>query len=247
MTKPTEGFSPVTNARIAGVLYLVIIALGVTSEAVIRGGLVVRGDPAATAANILGSEGLFRLGFLADSIVFLSDAAVAVLLYLLLRPVNRTVAMVAAAFRLTQTAVLALNLLNQHAALLVLTGPDYAAFEPGQRQALAYLMLDRHGHGYDLGLLFFGVHCALLGYLIVKSGFLPKLVGVLLMGAAAAYLIGSYTRFLAPGLVTAVAPVYGVALAAELALCGWLLVKGVNLDRWRLLVERGDSPRVPES
>jgi hypothetical protein len=225
--------APLRNARIVGGLYALIIALGLTSEVGVRSALIVQGDAAATAANILASQGLFRFAFFADSIVFLSDAAVAVLLYLLLRPVNSTVALAAAAFRLTQTAVLALNLLNQHAALLVLTGTGYAVLDPAQRDTLAYLMLDRHSHGYDLGLLFFGVHCLLLGYLVATSTFLPKLLGILLMGASVAYLVGSYARFLAPALVPTVAPIYIVAIAAEIGLCGWLLVKGVDVQRWK--------------
>jgi Domain of unknown function (DUF4386) len=225
--------SPLRNARIIGGLYALIIVLGLASEVGVRGPVIVQGDAAATASNILASEGLLRFAFFADSIVFLSDAAVAVLLYLLLRPVDNTIALVAAAFRLTQTAVLALNLLNQHAGLLVLTGAGYGALDPAQRDALAYLMLERHGYGYDLGLLFFGGHCLLLGYLIAKSTFLPKLLGVLLIGASFAYLLGSYVRFLAPAFVAAVAPIYIVAIAAEVGLCVWLLVKGVDAERWR--------------
>jgi hypothetical protein len=227
--------SPLANARIVGGLYCLIIVLGITSEAAIRRSLIVDGDAAATAANILASEGLFRFGFFADSIVFLCDAAVAVLLYALLRPVNRTVAMAAAAFRLTQTAVLASNLLNQHVALLVLTDSDYATFDTAQRNTLAYLMLDRHAYGYDLGLLFFGVHCLLLGYLIAKSTFLPKILGALLMAASFVYLIGSYVHFLAPALVPTIAPIYIVAVVAEVGICGWLLVKGVNVGRWEAM------------
>ena len=165
----------------------------------------------------------------------MSDAAVAALLYLLLRPVNNTVALVAAAFRLTQTAVLALNLLNQHAALLLLTGASYSPLEPEQRNALAYLMMERHSHGYDLGLLFFGIHCLLIGYLILKSTFLPKVLGLLLMAASFAYLVGSYVHFLAPALVPTVAPIYAVAIVAEVGLCGWLLVRGVDAKRWASL------------
>lgn len=226
-------FSPLKYARITGGLYVLIIVLGLTSEVAVRQRLIVQGDAGTTAANILGSEGLFRFAFFADSIVFLSDAAVAVLLYLLLRPVNNTIALAAAAFRLTQTAVLALNLLNQHAALLVLTGAGYAPLDITQRNALAYLMLDRHGHGYDLGLLFFGVHCLLIGYLILKSTFLPRTLGALMMAASIAYLVGSYVRFLAPSLVATVAPIYFAAIVAEVGLCAWLLLKGIDTMRWQ--------------
>jgi hypothetical protein len=232
MKTRASALSPLSIARITGGLYLIIILLGISSELLVRGRLIVPGDAAATAANLLAGEGLFRLGFLADSVVFLSDAAVAALLYVLLRPIGRTVALVAAAFRLTQTAVLALNLLNQHAALLLVTGSHYAGLGTAERDALAYFMLERHAYGYDLGLLFFGAHCALLGYLIVKSSFLPSVLGVLLMGASLAYLAGSYVHFLLPDLLSAIQPIYLVAIVAEVALCGWLLVKGVDAERW---------------
>lgn len=232
MTSRSVNISPLTNARIIGSLYFLIIVLGIVSEVVVRGSLIVPGDATATASNILASKALFRFGFFADSIVFLSDAAVAVLLYVLLRPVDKTVALTAAGFRLTQTAVLAVNLLNQHAALLVLTGADYAPFDALQRHALAYFMLDLHGHGYDLGLLFFGVHCLLLGYLIAKSTFLPKPLGWLLIAAGPAYLIGGYVHFLLPAFLVSIQPIYIVAVVAEVGLCGWLLLRGVDVKRW---------------
>jgi len=230
--------SPLATARVAGVLYLVIIVLGLFTELYVRGRLIVPDDPGATAAAILGAQGLFRLGFLTDSLVFLSDAAVAVLFYVLLKPVNVTLALAAAAFRLTQTSVLALNLLNQHAALIVLTGGAYTGLTSEERDGLAYLMLDRHGYGYDLGLLFFGVHCLLLGLLIARSKLFPKLLGVLLTGASFAYLVGSYTRFLFPSHVDTVAPIYVLAIVAEVAMCAWLLVKGIDVREWQRLALR---------
>lgn len=224
---------PLALARVAGGLYLIIIVCGVFTEVVVRGSVVVPGDAAATAANLLASEALFRFGFLTDSLMFLADVALAVLLFVLLEPAGRTLALVAAAFRLAQAAVLALNLLHQQAALLVLTGPEYAsAFGVEPLHGLAYLLLDLHAHGYDVGLLLFGVHCLVLGYLIVGSGFLPKVLGFLMVGASVAYLTGSYTRFLFPEHLPGVTPVYVVAFVAEVALCGWLLVRGVDVRRW---------------
>lgn len=235
MTARTADLSPSTTARITGVLYLLIIVLGIFAEAGTRARVIVADDPGATAAMVAGSVGLLQLGFLADSIVFLCDAAVAVFLYVLLRPVHRTWAMVAAAFRMTQTAVLALNLLDQHAALLLLTGPEYAAIDTTTRDALAYLMLDRHAHGYDLGLLFFGVHCLIIGVLIARSAILPRALGWLLVGASVVYVAGSYVHFLAPAWSARIVPVYAIALVAEVGLCGWLLIRGVDAGRWREL------------
>jgi len=231
--------SPHACARTAGVLYLVIIVCGLFGEMFVRSSLISPGDPSATASNILAAEGLFRAGFLADSIMFLSDVALAVLFFVLLRPVNKTLALVALVFRLTQAAVLALNLLHYYAAVLLLKGPGYgSAFTAAQVHSLSSLFLDLHSHGYDLGLILFGVHCLVLGYLIVKSLFMPKALGYMVMAAGVTYLVGSYTRFLFPDLVGAVSPIYVVAVISELSLCLWLLVKGVNLVRWKEVTGR---------
>lgn len=245
MTDRGRGASPLVYARTAGVLYLIIIAFGIFSEVFIRSRIIVQDDAAATAGNILASEGLFRFGFLADTLMVLSDVALAALLYVLLRPVNRTIALAAAFFRLAQSAVLALNLLNYHAAQLVLEeGGPAAGFGADRLQALSYLYLDLHGHGYDLGLILFGLHCVLLGYLIYRSRYLPRVLGVLATAAGIVYLIGSYTRFLFPESVSLVSPIYIVAFVSELAICLWLLVKGVDVRRWHAAAggnERGGN------
>jgi hypothetical protein len=227
--QPTET-SPVTRARVTGVLYLVIILCGLFSELYVRAGLIVHGDAEATAGNIMASEWLCRLGFASDLVVFLSDVAVAVLLYMLLRPVSRTLALMAMAFRLVGTAIYGVNLLNYLAALLVLGGAEYlAAFEPGQLHALALWLLDVHRHGYDLGLVFFALHCLLLGWLLFRSDCFPGVLGVLMVLASLGYLTGSLTLFLFPDYEAAVAPVYAAPLVGELALCLWLMVRGVRM------------------
>lgn len=202
-------------------------------ELVVRSSIVEPGNAAATAANIKASGGLFRFGFLADSVMSLCDIALAVLLYVLLKPVSKTIALMAMCFRLIQTAVIALNLLHYHAAIIALSGSEYtAAFGTEQINALASFLLDLHSHGYDLGLLPFGVSCLLLGYLVYRSGYLPKFIGVLLVAAGFTYLIGSYTRFLFPAYVQTVMPIYIVAIVAELAMSLWLLIKGVRVAAW---------------
>jgi hypothetical protein len=234
MTDQTLETSPNVYARAAGMLYLVIIVLGLFSEMFVRSPLIAPGDAAATASHIMAAEGIFRAGFLADSIMVLSDGVLAVLLFILLKPVNTTLALMALCFRLMQTAVITLNLLNYYATLLLLKGATYTSvFEVDQLNALASLFLDLHSHGYDLGLILFGIHCLVLGYLIAKSLYLPKVLGYLVMAAGITYLIGSYTRFLFPNLVAAVAPIYLVAIVSELSLCLWLLIKGVDLEGWQ--------------
>lgn len=220
---------PVRLARITGVFYLIIIVLGLWSELGVRSRLIVAGDATATAENLTASEFLFRAGIAGDLIVFLSDVAVAVLLYVLLRPAGWTLSLLSAGFRLTGTAIYGLNLLHLLAALLVLGQADpLPAFAPEQLHALALLFLDVHRHGYDLGLAFFGVHCFVLGWLLVRSPAFPTVLGVLMVLAALNYLIGSFTLFLFPQVAPALAPVYVVALVAELSLCLWLLIKGVR-------------------
>ncbi len=216
-------------ARVAGLLYLLIIVLGISGEIFIRSDLIVFGDAAMTAANIMASEGLFRFGFAADALMLVCDVAIAVLFYVLLRPVSKTLAMAAAAFRLIQAAILGFNLLNYYAALMLLEGSVYgAAFKPDALNALSLLFLEMHTHGYDLGLIFFGISCLILGFLVVRSGYFPAMLGYALGVAGVVYLVGSFTRFLAPAFMPFVEPLYMIPLLAELAFCLWLLLKGVR-------------------
>jgi hypothetical protein len=226
--------SPQRYARIAGLLYLIIIAFGIWSEVFVRATLIVPGDAAATADAIAASDGMLMLSFAADTVMLIADVALAVLFFVLFRPVSRTLSAIAAAFRLIQAAVIAAALLNQFAASWLLGGGVATeALGPEQIQALAAFFLDLHGHGYDLGLIFFGVSCLLLGALIVRSGFLPWLLGLLAMAAGVVYLVGSYTVFLLPDYAETVQPIYVIALVSEVALCLWLLIRGVNAERWR--------------
>ena len=226
--------APQVYSRTAGILYVVIIVMAMFGEFFVRGSLVVHGDAAATAANIIGAPALFRLGFAADLIAFCSDVGVALIFYVLLRPVNRNLALAAAFFRLVQTAILGGNLLNHLAASLLLGGSDYlAAIPPEQLHALALLSLEIHSYGYDVGLVFFGFHCLIAGYLFAISGYFPRLIGILLMIAGAGYLVDSFTSFLAPGVNAAIEPFVLVPVVlAEFILTGWLLAKGVNLEKW---------------
>jgi hypothetical protein len=205
----------------AGGLYLAIIVLGVWSEAAVRSALVVPGDAGTTAANVLAAEGLFRASLAADAVMAMCDVGLAVLLYRLLRPAGVGLALAATAFRLIQTAVIAANLLTQHTALRVLEG--VGGFEDAA--GLALLLLDAHSHGYDLGLLFFGVNSLLVGALLWRSTF-PRILGPALGAAGVVYLVGSSLRFLAPGVAEAFAPAYLVPLLAESALCFVLLWQG---------------------
>jgi hypothetical protein len=218
------------TARIAGLLYLVIIACGIFSEVYVRSRLIVPGDAAATAANILASAKLFQMGFVADSIMFLSDVAIAILLYALLKAVNHTLALMAAAFRLAQAAILGANLLNYHAAFLLLDGGRYGYPGAGdQHRTLMMVFLDLHKHGYDLGLLFFAASNLILGYLIIKSNLFPSIFGYALQISAVVYLAGGYCRFVFPQYLDLLQPAYFIPFVAESSFCLWLLIKGARV------------------
>lgn len=222
--------SPRNVARGAGVLYLVIIVCGLFSELFVRGRLVDVTDPAGTAAAIAASEGLFRIGFSADLIMVVSDVGLAVLLYVLLRPVSRTLALVAASFRIVQSAVLGMNLLHHLDAALMLDSSGPAGSLPAsQRDALVAMSMDSHAHGYLIALVFFGIHLAILGCLVVKAPYFPAWLGVLMVVAGAGYLTDSFSFFLVPGYDGALSStVLAPALVTELATVLWLLVKGVD-------------------
>ena len=213
-------------AKLAGFLYLLIIVFGISSEMLIRSTLVDVGDGSATAENILNSIGLYRVGFFLDSLMLLCDVAIALLFYFLFRHVSQPLAVAAATFRLIQAAILSANLLNYYAVLLVLNGGYAGAFNENQLSVLVSLFLDMHSHGYDLGLLFFGVSNGFLGYLIMRSGFMPRVLGIGLLAAAVVYLTGSYIRFLLPDLTSLFEVFYIIPLATELSVCLWLMVKG---------------------
>jgi hypothetical protein len=241
MQQPATSPSPMTYARIAGLLYLVIFLMAPFAEFFVREGLIVAGDASTTAANIRGSEGLFRAGFATDLVVFVIEIAQAAILYVLLAPVSRPLALVMSFARLAQATILGLNLLNMYTGLQLLTSPEYAALGAGV-EPLALVFLNAQSFGYELGLVFFALHLFALGYLVYRSGFLPRILGVLLVVSALGYVGNSFSVFLVPGLADVMAVVVLVAaLIGELPLTLWLLIKGVNATRWQ---EQADEPAM---
>ena len=233
MERITEA-SPRLKARIAGGLWLMVIVAGMTAF-VIRSPLIVRGDAAATATNILASESLFRLGFAADLIAGVCYLGVTVLLYRLLKPVSRSLALLAAFFGLAGVAIGSATSLTNLAALILLGGGEYSsAFTTSQLQAVAQMSLRLSFQGFNISMVFFGFQCLLIGFLIVRSTFLPRLLGVLLAIGGSSYVISSFAVFLSPAFGARLAPfIVPAALLGEGALTLWLLVKGVNEQRWK--------------
>lgn len=221
------------TARTAGALYVIIIACGLFAEIGVRSRLIEAGDPGATARNIIESPMLFRAGLAADIIMFIADVAIAVVLYQLLKPISRTLSLLAAAFRMTQTAVIGLNLLNMFQAVRILDDADYLdAFGTGQIDTLALLYLDAHKYGYILGLAFFGVSTLIVGYMALASGQMPRPLGLLLGLAGTGYLIDTFSFFLIPDYDGSASPiVLAPALVAEFWFALWLLTRGRRLEQ----------------
>jgi len=234
MTQQTAKMSPQLYARICGVLYLYIIVAGIFAELFVRSRLVVPANAAATASNIMTNESLFRIGFSGELLHLAFDVVVAVILYALLRPVDRHVALLAAFMRFAADIILAVASLSHFAALRLFADADYLkTFSADQLHTLALLALELHGDGYAICLLFFGFACLSLGYLIFRSGFLPRTIGALLAIAGVCYLINSISHFLSPAFAATLFPGLFVPMfVAELSLALWLLVKGVDVAKW---------------
>ncbi|RZU02149.1 DUF4386 domain-containing protein [Rivibacter subsaxonicus] len=226
--------SPQFYARLGGILYLAIIVFGIFGELFVRGALVVSGDAPATAAAISASPFLWRAGVAGDLLMHVLDVPVILILYLLLRPVSEGLALLATLFNLVQTAVLAANKLNLLVPVFLLDNAAYLkAFSPEQLQALSYLAINAHGHGFGIGLIFFGFACLVRGYLIFSSGYFPRILGLLMLAAGLGYLVNSFALLLAPSLAAAIFPAILVpAFIGELFFCLWLIVKGVDLGQW---------------
>ncbi len=232
--------APQRYARLGGWVYLAIIVLGLFGELFVRATLVVPGDATATFNNIAASPLLWRAGIAGDLLMQVLDLPLIVILYLLLRPVQKELALLAAFINLIQTAVLAANKLSLVVPLLLMGDAGYLkALSAEQLHALSALAINAHGIGFGIGLIFFGFTCLLQGCLIFRSGYLPKALGGLLFVAGLSYLTNSFALLLAPSLADAMFPAVLVpAFVAELSLTLWLIVKGVNIKKWPASIDR---------
>jgi len=225
--------SPRLYARIAGGLYLVVIVGGLFAEIFVRGRLVVYGDAAATAHNIMTHQLLYRRGLAVEVFYLVCNVPITIIFYALFKVVNRNVALLEAIFGLLSTAVEGVSLLAHYAPLVLLGSDRYlSAFTAEQLQAAAYLSLQLFEGGFAISLVFFGFDCLALAYLIVRSTFFPRLIGALLAVEGVGYLVNSFALFLAPELQTRIFPYFMPMAIAEIALCLWLLAMGVNVQRW---------------
>lgn len=236
MTNLKAEASPRFYSRVAGIGLLLMAVLAMFSNFSVLGKMIVPGNAAATANHILTNDTLYRLGFLSFVAVLILDVLVAWALYVLLKPLNPNLSRLAAWFRLVYTAIFGISLHYFLNVLQLLSGANYlTVFTEEQLHAQVLLMADAFNNGWLIGLVFFGVHLGVVGYLILKSsGYLPRVIGIVLILSAAGYIIDSTAHFLLPNyadyktifqLIVAVPGVIG-----ELSLAFWLLIKGVKVQ-----------------
>ena len=227
-TRTTET-SPLLLARVAGFLYLIANLFAPFTLLYLPARFIVSGDAAGTASHILASESLFRFGIVLNLSIFIGQIFLVLALYQLLKVVNMNMASLMVIFSLAAVPIAMLNELTQLAVLQLLHGADYLkVFPTDQLQALAYLFLRLHSQGLNIAQIFWGLWLFPMGFLVFKSGFLPRILGILLMIACFGYMIESFAAFLG----------YNVSLIfftgwGELFLLLWLLIKGVNVEQWR--------------
>jgi hypothetical protein len=232
---PTDRGSPRFKARMAGAFYLLTF-LTAAVTVIVSGGIVVSGNAASTATNILAQEPRFWLGFTFNLIVIACYVAVTALFYGLFEPVNRSLSLVAALFSLMGCAIQASAFLFYIAPLAVLGDAPYlSVFNAEQLQALALVFLKLYAQAYNIGFVFFGFYCVLIGCLICRSAFLPKPLGALMILGGLSWL-----TFLFPPFANHLRP-YNLTpgIVAEGSLTLWLLLFGVNTRKW---IEQSRAP-----
>ena len=232
MTEYFREESPRLKARIAGACWLLCIVAGMVGF-IAGGPLIVANDAAATATNILANESLFRFGFAANLISGLSYVGVTVFMYYVLKPVSRSLSLLAAFFGLAGVAIGGVAWVSNLVPLTLLHGDQYlTALTASQLQALSLAALKLQTHVFFIGMVFFGIQCISIGYLVARSSFLPRILGVLLGLGGTCYVIASFANFLLPLGARLMPFVVPVALIGEGSLTVWLLIKGLNEQRW---------------
>lgn len=218
-------------AAIAGWGYLIIFILGIVTNFFVFGNLIVPGNAEVTAGNIANNEMLFRSGLVSWLVVLMIDIIIAWALYEFLKPVNKSFSMLTAWFRLVYIAIFGITQLNLLFAVILLSGGDFlSVFNSAQINALALFFLNGHNYGFLIALVFFGIHLLLLSYMLYKSGFAPKILGILLMLSGLGYITDSCANFLLMDyeqyktvfmMIVAIPGIVG-----ELYLTLWLLFRG---------------------
>ncbi len=223
--------NPNKTARIAGFLYLLLIPLGILGLLYIPNTLFVPGDIATTMDNIRANEFLFRAGIVSAILAQLLNIAVVLYLYKVLAPASKIAGQLMVIFLLLGVPIAFANELFHAAILLILNGPDFlSAFSTAQVQAMTALFIDLHAHGIMVAQVFWGLWLFPMGYMVYKSGYLPRIIGILLMIGCFGYLMDSFIFFFVPD--------FGITFSeftflGEVLLPLWLVIKGVNVEQWK--------------
>lgn len=233
MVTPRIMNSPNRKARMAGLLYLAFFVTFIVADNGVHSTFVGSEEAASIAQDIVASEQLFRIGFVSFVLSALFFLLSAWALYVLLKPVNNELALLVVLLNLCGVAIKCASFLGELTALQLLSGADYLkAFEPDQLKALASLFLTVFNSGFMVAQIFFAAWLLPLGYLVFKSGYLPRFLGVLLILDFFAILLWFFQFFLFPDYEVISYPGLAISFVAEAALCLWLLIKGVNVEQW---------------
>lgn len=232
-------------ARTAGVLYLIVTACALFAYLYVRGAVIDADDMARTVSNLVAQEQFYRFGFAAAVIVVVCNLPMGLIFFELLKVVNPRLALLALIFIVVSATLEAVNLFNYIQPLFTVSLPEYRrAFDPVELEALARGPIKMFGYAFSVSLTFFGAFCALIGLLIFRSGFFPRVLGLLMIVAGATYWINSFRLFLA----LPIPYIEWVTLVAELSLALWLTVVGLNETEWRARADGitpGISPTGP--
>jgi hypothetical protein len=233
-------FSPRSLARLGGLLYLIIIVIGVWEEMFVRSKVIVSGDATATMSNLRAMESLWRQGIAGELFLLACAITLTLIFFVLFRPVSPRLAMLTVMMNLVSISVEVVAALGLVAALFTTGHSAYlVAFTPQQVDALVTLCIRWHGQGFGVALLFFGFVCLIEGHLIRKSGFVPAAIGAGMQIAGACYLINSFALIVAPHTANVMFPwILIPCFLGELAFCVWLLVKGVDEGKWWVRAEQ---------
>jgi hypothetical protein len=229
MTTPAIEPAQHTAAKVVGFLYLIQMATGIFGQSYVRDQLIVRGDATKTAQNIIGAERLFRLSIAGDLVTYTGVIVLIWAFYVLVRPVNKNLALLAAFFRLAENAVLCVATVNSLVALQLLSGAaDLKAFEASQLHSLVMLVLSAQGLGMNVGFILLGLGSTVFAYLLLKSRYVPKAMAAWGIFSSLLLAVGTLAIMVFPGL-GAVGLAYMMPMGIyEVGLGLWLLIKGIR-------------------
>jgi hypothetical protein len=229
-----------TYARVAGILFLLSMVAGFFGELYVPSHVIVAGDAAATAKNIVGSNLLFRAGFAAYLVEAVCDISLSLVMYEILKPVRKDLALLAAFFGLVSTAVFAVSELFYFGSSLLVRGAGYLkTFSPDQLNSLGLLSLRMYVLGGGIFMVFYGIATLLRGYLIYRSGFLPRALGALLALAGVGFIVSNFVQVLMPAYASdlLLLPMF----VAGVSMTGWFLIKGVDVPKWEAKARARDG------